>query len=77
MKALGKCSKCGKQLETNCNGCIGAGTGICYNHGKEPKILKVKWKVFPENEKELNDIVDALNNRMHLLSSKRIKTYEN
>jgi len=56
MDALAECPKCGKQLETNCNGCISGGTGICYNHGVDPKILKVKWKVFPENERELKEI---------------------
>lgn len=54
MRALGNCPKCGKQLETNCRHCIDMMTGICDNHGKDPKIFEVKWKLFPENEKEIN-----------------------
>ncbi len=52
MRALGKCPKCGKQLETNCRACIDGKSSICYHHGKEPDLVEVKWKVFPENEQE-------------------------
>ena len=57
MKAYAKCPKCGKELETDCKGCIKAGTDvhICKNK-KQDLVKNIKWKTVPENEDELNEI---------------------
>lgn len=52
MKAIAKCPKCGKTLTSNCRGCIDGGEDYHKCKGKYSTV-KVKWKVYPENEKEM------------------------
>ncbi len=56
MRATANCPKCGKVLTTDCGGCIIAGTAWHKCKGdKEMDVIEVKWKTYPENEKELLD----------------------
>ena len=55
MKALGKCSRCKKELETDCEGCILAGTSF-HKCKKGLDVVDVKWKVFAENEDEFDKL---------------------
>lgn len=54
MYATAKCSKCGKKLETDCEGCIREGQAPHMCKGKV-SVIKVKWKVIPETEKEAKE----------------------
>jgi hypothetical protein len=56
MKALVKCSKCRKQLETDCSEGIrnNSSLHICKNGKKES--VDINWKLCPETEKDLIEI---------------------
>ena len=56
MKANTKCPECGKQLETDCRGCIEGGTDVHTCNGEEHAVVDVKWKLCPENERDLNEL---------------------
>jgi hypothetical protein len=59
MKAVAKCPICGKTIYTTCKACIEAGTDthICKGDKNEASLVKgIKWKITPENEKELLEI---------------------
>ena len=55
MKVIAKCLKCKQTVETNDRAMIEQGESlhICKC---EMKIVKVKWKVFPEDYKDLKEI---------------------
>jgi len=55
MKAITKCDKCGKTIETDDRAFIEQNESFHKCKGKL-KIVKVKWKVYPQNEKELRDM---------------------
>ncbi|MFA7707887.1 MAG: hypothetical protein WCX73_02975 [Candidatus Pacearchaeota archaeon] len=53
MKAIAKCPHCGKQIETDCRGCIEGKTYI-HNESKKPLIVeKVKWKIIDDYPSEI------------------------
>ena len=64
MKAIAKCPKCGKNISTDCRGCIEGNIYGCAEIGekmhkckvKYDTIENVKWKKVPETEKELNEV---------------------
>jgi len=65
MKAIANCPKCGKKITTDCHGCIEGNIYGCpedskniHKCSKENIIENVKWKLIPENEKELNELED-------------------
>lgn len=59
MKGIATCSKCGKKLTTDCEGCITGGISFHNCNGKE-EFVDVVWKEIPETEKELNEIEEDL-----------------
>jgi hypothetical protein len=62
MKASAKCPKCGKFIETDCEGCIdkkgfecATGCSCDLEEG-----IKINWNKIPENEKDLREIENEI-----------------
>lgn len=58
MKAIAECPKCGKQVETDCKGCIMSGSSY-HMCGDKCEVVDVEWKKFPENEKEIREFEES------------------
>ena len=55
MRALAKCETCGQKVETDCRGCIEGGNSYHKCKGGFKIVENIKWKIYPENEKELRE----------------------
>ena len=55
MRALAKCPKCRKNLDTNCKGCIESGTSF-HNCKSKSEVINVKWNLYPETEQEIEEV---------------------
>lgn len=55
MKAVAKCLKCEKVINTDCRGCIESGSSLHICNSRE-QLVDVKWKRYPEDERELGEL---------------------
>ncbi len=54
MKAMANCPRCKKQIQANCEGCITGEVSYHMCKGEMKLVEGIKWKVYPETEKELS-----------------------
>lgn len=58
MKAIAKCDECRKTVETDDRTFIEQNESFHKCKGKL-KIVKIKWKIYPQNEKEMVEMEDG------------------